>query len=101
MAAIRSVALERGVTEIVVGLPINMDGSMGPQAKIVEEFAEKLGAALGLPVSLVDERLSSRRAERTLSDAGLTWRKAKGMVDRMAAQFILEQYMALRRTGGG
>ena len=94
--AIRRVVEDREVTEIVLGLPKNMDGSIGPQAEIVQEFGEKLREALGLPVYLVDERLTSMRAERVLSDAGIRRRKGKSKVDRLAAQFILEQHLALR-----
>ena len=99
LQAIRQIVEDRAVSEIVVGLPRNMDGSLGPQASLAQSFADEVEAATGLPVRLVDERLSSRRAERTLAQAGLTARKRKARVDRMAAQFILEQYLSLRRMG--
>lgn len=97
--ALREIVADREVTEIVVGLPKNMDGSIGPQAEIAQEFGAQLEAALGLPVHFVDERLTSMRAERVLSDAGIRRRKGKSKVDRLAAQFILEQYLALRGLG--
>jgi len=93
-------ARERGVDEIVVGLPRNMDGSEGAQAAAARAFGSMLGERLGLPVRFVDERLSSLRAERVLSESGVSLGKRKGMVDRMAAQFILEHYLSLRRSMG-
>lgn len=92
LAAIRRLVEEREVERIVVGLPRNMDGSLGPQARKVMRFAEKL-KPLGQPVHLVDERLTTERARRTLRDTGLSRTKQRRKVDRMAAQFILQIYL--------
>ncbi|HRU05497.1 MAG TPA: Holliday junction resolvase RuvX [Candidatus Brocadiia bacterium] len=94
------IARERGVEEVVVGLPRNMDGSEGAQAGAARAFGAQLREMLKAPVRFVDERLSSSRAERVLSESGVSLAKRKGMVDRMAAQFILEHYLSLRRSMG-
>lgn len=92
---IRSLIAEKEVSKIVVGLPINMNGTLGPKAEEAKRFAGQLSAALGLPVELWDERLTSWQAEQYLSEAGLSPRKErrKGRVDRMAAQIMLQSYL--------
>ena len=92
VVALRRIVEEREVEEIVVGLPLNMDGSEGPQAEKTRAFGETL-KALGLPVHFIDERLTSERAERTMKEAGLSFAKRRKRVDRMAAQFILRAYL--------
>jgi len=88
------------VTRVVVGLPLNMDGSRGPAADEAETFAAELASRGGLPVELVDERLSSAQAERVLIEAGVSRsrRRRRGLVDRGAAVLLLDTY--LRRQGG-
>jgi len=81
---------ERDVRSLVVGLPLNMDGSEGPMAKEVRAFAEKLGHRLGLPVELEDERLSTDEAEAFLSQAGLRPSDRKKLRDSVAAAVILQ-----------
>ncbi len=94
--SMRRVVEAREVEEIVVGLPRNMNGSLGPQARKVMRFAEEL-KVLGRPVHLVDERLTTERARRTMKDAGLSRAKQRHRVDRMAAQFILQPYLDARK----
>ena len=96
-AAVAKVVEERGVREIVVGLPRNMNGSIGPQAEKVGAFAERL-RALGKPVHLMDERLTSARANRVMLDHGFSRKKRGKHVDRMAAQFILQTWLNARKT---
>ena len=69
LEAIRSRLTERAVSLIVVGLPLNMDGSEGPSARAARAFAEHLGSATGLPVEMFDERLTSFEAEERLREA--------------------------------
>jgi putative Holliday junction resolvase len=95
LAAIRGIIAEREIGEIVVGLPRNMDGSLGPQAERALQFVELL-RSLGLPVHTVDERLTSERARRTLREAGVKRSKHRRTVDRVAAQFILQHYLDAR-----
>lgn len=96
-AALRALVEEREVDEIVIGLPRNMDDSLGPQAQKTMKFAESL-KTLGKPVHLVDERMTSERAHRVMVEAGFSWQKQRQHVDRMAAQFILQAFLDARRN---
>lgn len=86
------------VSEIVVGLPKNMNGSVGPRGEICIEFAEMLRETLDLPVHLWDERLSTVSAERTLVEADVSRKKRKKVVDKMAASLILQNYLDAKST---
>lgn len=93
MAAIRKVVEEFEVTRAVVGLPLHMDGSEGASARLARGFAERLGAALGLPVELHDERLSTFEAEDRLRRQGLSGRERREVVDAEAAAVILQDWL--------
>ncbi|MFD0960989.1 Holliday junction resolvase RuvX [Paenibacillus chungangensis] len=84
---------EHEVSEIVVGLPKNMNGTIGPRGEITIAFAEQLGQQLDLPVHLWDERLTTVAAERTLLEADVSRKKRKRVVDKMAATLILQNYL--------
>lgn len=99
--AVQDVMQAYGVREVVVGLPRNMNGSLGPQARRVQAFAEKLRAAVAVPVVLWDERLTSREAERVLVEADMSRRKRRAVVDRVAAVLILQGYLERRRARTG
>ena len=92
---VAGLAGERGVSRIVVGLPLNMNGSEGKKALESREFAELLGDVTGLPVSLWDERLTSVEALGVLgrAGAGRAVRKDKGKVDRVAVTILLQSYL--------
>jgi putative Holliday junction resolvase len=90
---IAQVAGRHGVTRAVIGVPRNMDGSFGPRAKYVEAFAKKLEAALALPVVRIDERLTTRQAERVLLEADVSRARRRRVVDKMAAALILQGYL--------
>jgi putative Holliday junction resolvase len=97
---LRTIAAEGRVTELVVGLPLNSDGSVGPQATSTLRWATEVAEALQLPITFVDERYSSQRAEASLGRAargsnggapGPARREARrAAVDREAARLILE-----------
>lgn len=80
----------------VVGYPLSMSGVPGPQARFVEEFVEHL-RTLGLPVDLVDERLTTKQAADALIDSGMRRDKRKAVIDQQAALLILQGYMDRRR----
>jgi len=90
---IERIVREREVSEIVVGLPRNMDGSIGPRGEICIAFAEMLRGKLQLPVHLWDERLTTAAAERTLLEADVSRKKRRQVVDKLAATLILQHYL--------
>lgn len=91
------ICAEKGVGEIVIGLPVNMDGSIGPKAKEVMELARELERALAIPVKTWDERLTSREATRLMIDQGLSRQKQKNTSDRLAATLLLQNYLETKR----
>lgn len=91
-AAIAELIAEWQPARLVVGLPQSMDGGEHAMSVRCRRFAHQLEGRFRLPVSLIDERLSSVEAERRLADAGLDWRARKQQVDAAAAQIILQDY---------
>ena len=81
------------VDEIIVGLPKNMDNSIGPQAEKVKHYVNFLKNNLDIPIKFWDERLSTREAERLLIKADLSRSQRKNVVDRVAASIILQGYL--------
>ena len=81
------------VDKLVVGLPKNMNGTIGPRGEACIEFAEELKQALGLEVIMWDERLSTMAAERVLLEADVSRKKRKKVIDKMAAVMILQGYL--------
>ena len=79
--------------QIIIGLPRNTNGSIGPQARKVMDFAEKLSTRFNIPVIKWDERFSTLGAEKYLQEAGLTPRARKKVIDKVAAAFILQGYL--------
>lgn len=93
-----ALAHELGAEQIVVGLPRNMDGSEGFKAEECRENAALLEEKSGIPVALYDERCTTVMAHRTLSDNDVCGKKRKETVDAVAAVYILEGYLALRKN---
>lgn len=91
---LKEICTEYEVTEIVVGLPKNMNGTLGPKAQEILDFVETLKEALGLPVVTWDERLSTVAAQRALLEADVSRSKRKKVIDKMAAVIILQGYLA-------
>ena len=89
-----------GTELIIVGLPVNMDGSMGERAMVCQEFSELLHSLTGLPVELRDERLTTVQAHGILSRSNVRGKKRKAVVDTVAAVLILEEYLDYRRKKG-
>jgi putative Holliday junction resolvase len=84
---------DEGVEAVVLGLPLNMDGSEGPQAKTVRVFAEELALQIDIPIHFQDERLTSFAAEEMLAPAELGRKKQKKHLDAVAAAQILETFL--------
>lgn len=87
---------EREVTQIVVGLPKNMDGTEGARAEVCKVFAQKIGELTGVPVAMWDERRTTVEAHNILSEHNYHGKKRKNTVDAVAASLILEGYLAFR-----
>ena len=92
-AEIGKICAEKRVSLIVVGLPLNMDGSAGPSAAAANEFAKALRDKIGLPVETLDERLSTSLVERALLEGDARRSKRRDVRDRLAAQVILQGYL--------
>lgn len=88
---IAEVARREEVGRLVVGEPVNMDGTRGPAAERARRFGERLAELTGLPLELVNESLTSREAEERLRDAGVDPRRDPGRVDAVAAQILLQE----------
>ncbi|MDX9872147.1 MAG: Holliday junction resolvase RuvX [Clostridia bacterium] len=93
ISGIRTILAQHGAQKIVAGLPRNMNGTYGPQAEKIREFATQLGQQSGLEVTYWDERLTSAAAERTLLEANVSRGKRKKVVDKLAAVLILQGYL--------
>jgi putative Holliday junction resolvase len=93
LEAIRDHVERLEVSAVVVGLPRNMDGSLGESAVTAQRFADRLRDFLQLPVHLWDERLTSLAAERVLVDAGVRRKARRGLVDQVAATMILQGFL--------
>lgn len=116
MRRLREIVRQQGVKTIVVGLPLRLDGTRGEMAAETERFAERLRKQIGMPVELVDERLTSWEAEQVLEEkegrktltqrahtgrrgSATRTKKAKASVDAVAAAVILRDYLERKRTG--
>jgi len=97
---VADVAREREAERIVVGLPLRLSGERGEAAEQAEAFAAELGRVSGLPVELLDERLTSALSTRRLHEAGVRGAKAKARVDQGAAVALLETWLDRARARG-
>lgn len=93
IAKVSDIAKRHMVVEIVLGLPANMDGTLGEQAQKVQSFGKKLARATGLPVVYEDERLTTFTAIHTLTVLGVKTGHRKDLVDKQAAAIILQKYL--------
>lgn len=96
---ISKIAAENNVEEIIVGLPLSMDGTYSAKTKETAEFVEQLSKAVKVPVKTWDERLTSMQAERFLISADVSRAKRKKVTDKLAAQIILQSYLDSRKKG--
>lgn len=90
---LRALVHARRITALVLGYPLNMDGSVGFKAREVEAFAARLQAEFGLPVHLVDERLTSEEAESSIPKRARRQVRASGLVDSRAATILLQDFL--------
>ena len=97
-AALRAVVEEIEAERVVVGLPLSLDGTMGPAALAVDEEVRELAAALPVPVETVDERLTTVTAERSLRAGGVRGRRRREVVDKVAAAVLLQAWLDARAS---
>lgn len=93
IAAIQRAIIEHGPGELVMGLPLNMDGSEGPRSRLVRDFAARLQTATGLVVRFQDERLTSADADWQMARSGLTRGQKKSRRDAIAAATMLGDFL--------
>lgn len=98
---LKELVQEYEVTQLVVGLPRNMNGTIGPQGEKVQQFAAKLEKMLSLPLAMWDERLSTAEAERLLIGADVSRGKRRKVIDKMAASIILQGYLDYKSMARG
>ena len=96
LARIEELILAYQVEEIVLGLPKNMNDTLGARVELTTEFKEKLERRTGLPVHMWDERLTTVAADKAMMEAGIRRENRKEYVDKIAAVFILQGYLDLR-----
>jgi putative Holliday junction resolvase len=84
---------EKSITQVIAGLPKNMDGTLGEKAEEVLSFVKKLKEKIEIPVITWDERLSTVQAHKSLYESGMSLAKRKKKIDKIAAQFILQNYL--------
>lgn len=96
LARIEELIVEYEVSEIVLGLPKNMNDTIGDRAKLSLEFQEKLERRTGLPVTMWDERLTTVAAQQAMMEAGIRREERKEYVDKIAAVLILQGYLDYR-----
>ena len=96
LAKLKIVVMELNPEKIILGLPKNMDGSIGFQAKKALEFKTMIEEELHLEVELIDERLTSKMAHSVMIEADMSRKKRKHRVDKLAATFILQSYLDRR-----
>jgi putative Holliday junction resolvase len=93
VAHIQQLVREHAVREIVMGLPIRLNGELGPEAEGVKRFIHELEQSLTVPVVAWDERLTTKSAEQLLIQANVSRKKRRGVVDRVAAAILLQSYL--------
>ncbi|MBR0374930.1 MAG: Holliday junction resolvase RuvX [Firmicutes bacterium] len=101
VAAIKKYIDEFEAGQVMIGLPLNMNGSAGPSVDMVRLFGEQLAAGTTVPIVYRDERLSTMAAERYLLDGDVSRKKRKKVIDKMAAVFVLQGYLDYLANNGG
>jgi putative Holliday junction resolvase len=97
---LKALIREREVALVLIGLPRNMDGSLGPAARKVEEFVHLLRETIPIPIRTWDERLTSLQAHRMLAESGRRERDRRTRVDSSAAAILLQSYLDAQAAGG-
>jgi len=97
MEALAEIIRTQDIEKIIVGLPKNKDGSLGPAAQRAKNFAQALKQKFNLPIAFMDERFTTKAGEAVLKEQGVSWHKSKGMKDKLAAALILQTFLDRNR----
>jgi len=98
LKALAALVREHGVSDVVVGLPRHLDGSLGPQAQKVLQFMDELRPVVKVPVVSWDERFTSVMATQALIEGGVSRRDRRSVVDKVSATLILQSYLDYRKV---
>lgn len=93
IAAITALIETHQITGLVIGMPRNMDGTYGPSAQKVMDFIAQIQKSISLPITPIDERLTTAQASKQLSSIGLNQKQLRKKVDSSSASLILQQYL--------
>ena len=99
LETVAALVADEGVEEIVIGLPLHLDGSEGTSARRARRFGELLGEATGRPIVMWDERFTTAQAERALGASGMRSKAQRKVVDKVAAALMLQSYLDSKREG--
>jgi len=100
LRALSDLAREKRAQRFIVGLPIRLDGSQGREAQRVAAFARKLAQRANIPVEMSDERFSTKQAERHLIKSNVKRKRRRQVIDKIAAQIILQSYLDAHHERG-
>lgn len=92
---IQDLIKEYGASKVIIGIPINMDGTKGKSAKLAIDFRDALKKEVLVDVDMIDERLTTKQGERMLLEADVSRKKRRKNIDKIAAQLILQNYLEL------
>lgn len=101
VAEIKKLIDEFEAEQVMIGLPLNMNGSAGPSVDMVRQFGDQLKAEISIPIVYRDERMSTMAAERYLLEGDVSRKKRKKVIDKMAAVFVLQGYLDYLANNGG
>ncbi len=90
---VKKICEDHEAEKLVVGFPVNMNGSLGPMAEKVDAFIQKLATIMSIPIEKYDERMSTSQVERMLIESDMSRAKRKAVRDKLAAQVILQGYL--------
>jgi len=90
---IRTICEEEGIRKVIIGNPVNMDGSHGPRSEKAQRFAEFLSETTGLETEMVDERMTTMAAARFMNETDTRGKKRKDSIDTLSAEIILQNYL--------
>lgn len=95
--SIESIIKEKEVKKIIIGFPLKLDGSEGIQTEKVRKFVEEIQQKIEIDIEMVDERLTTTLAQRSLTNMGIDRKKQKNIIDEVAASKLLETYLEMKK----